>query len=169
VENYVLTAAHCIDPENGETQVSYRTGIKDSTAVVTRSFFPILLDDEHDIAILGPLEAGHSPPARAALAPSEPSVGDRAVAVGHPMGLPYSWSVGFVVAYRDSYPVGVRWMQISAEISPGNSGGPVFNRYGEVVGLVSFRMGGFRGEEAHLGGVVPLNTIREALEGSLND
>ena len=57
-------------------------------------------------------------------------VGEPVVAIGHPLGLDYTVTNGIISAKR-----GGRELQTSAPISPGNSGGPLVNRRGEVVGV----------------------------------
>jgi serine protease Do len=69
-----------------------------------------------------------------------PSVGDTVYAMGHPYGLEWSFSSGVVSAIRveedmvDNIPI----IQATAPISPGNSGGGLFNEYGQLVGICSF-------------------------------
>lgn len=60
--------------------------------------------------------------------------GDRVVAIGHPLGLDHTVSDGLVSAVRQLSPE-LSILQISAPISPGSSGGPLFNDRGEVVGV----------------------------------
>jgi S1-C subfamily serine protease len=62
-----------------------------------------------------------------------PAVGERVVVIGAPEGLTNTVSDGIVSAFRNSE--GRRWMQITAPISSGSSGGPVLNSRGEVVGV----------------------------------
>jgi serine protease Do len=68
-------------------------------------------------------------------------VGDFAVAIGNPLGLELSVSMGIVSARgrRDIHPSGrsglFDFIQIDAPINPGNSGGPLINLAGEVVGI----------------------------------
>lgn len=51
--------------------------------------------------------------------------------IGHPEGLKYTLSTGIVSGFRD------RAIQISAAVSPGNSGGPVYDDHGNLAGIVS--------------------------------
>ncbi|QQR43218.1 trypsin-like peptidase domain-containing protein [Myxococcus xanthus] len=67
------------------------------------------------------------------LADKEPLVGDGVIVIGAPQGLTNTVSTGIVSAFRSHN--GRRWMQISAPISQGSSGGPVMNRKGDVVGV----------------------------------
>ncbi|MFC1679403.1 S1C family serine protease [Elusimicrobiota bacterium] len=76
------------------------------------------------------------------------SEGEQVVAIGYPLGLPFSVSRGIVsgVGFRDSGHVD--FIQHDAAVNPGNSGGPVFNAKGEVIGVNSQIMtqgGGFDG------------------------
>lgn len=61
--------------------------------------------------------------------------GESIVAIGHPRGLDFSISTGIVSAIR-AHPAGWNEVQIDAAISPGNSGGPIINRFGQAIGVV---------------------------------
>lgn len=62
-------------------------------------------------------------------------VGDKVVAIGNPRGLEGSVSEGIVSAIRGSEDVKI--LQITAPISPGSSGGPLFSPSGEVIGVTT--------------------------------
>ena len=62
-------------------------------------------------------------------------VGDKVVAIGNPRGLEGSVSEGIISAIRGTE--GVQVLQITAPISPGSSGGPLFSAAGEVVGVTT--------------------------------
>ncbi len=68
----------------------------------------------------------------------EPSVADRVLVLGSPMGLEQTVSEGIVSAFREMPVIG-KVFQLSAPISPGSSGSPVVNMKGQVVGVVSFQ------------------------------
>jgi S1-C subfamily serine protease len=75
--------------------------------------------------------------------PGALQVGDEAFVVGHPFGLYGSMSAGVISAFdRTFQPKTSRvelqgLIQIDAAVNPGNSGGPLLNRYGHVVGIVT--------------------------------
>ena len=71
-------------------------------------------------------------------ATEKPAVADRVFVVGSPMGLDQTVSEGIVSAIRDM-PTGGSVLQLTAPISQGSSGGPVFNQQGDVVGVVTFQ------------------------------
>jgi putative serine protease PepD len=62
-------------------------------------------------------------------ATGNPTVGDPVLSIGSPLGLSQTVTTGVVSALRDGM------VQFSAPISPGNSGGPVIDRNGNVVGV----------------------------------
>jgi len=74
--------------------------------------------------------------------PSAMSVGDEAFAVGNPFGLYSSMSAGVISGFDRSFhppssTLTLRGLiQIDAAVNPGNSGGPLLNRDGEVIGIV---------------------------------
>ena len=68
-------------------------------------------------------------------------VGSRIAVIGSPLGLEGTLSEGIISAVRVS-PEGQRVLQISAAISPGSSGSPVLNAYGEVIGVAAAKRPG---------------------------
>jgi tetratricopeptide (TPR) repeat protein len=73
-----------------------------------------------------------------AVSEMEPSIGERVMVVGSPMGLEQTVSEGIVSAVRE-LPVVGKVFQLSAPISPGSSGSPVVNMSGNVIGVISFQ------------------------------
>ena len=80
-----------------------------------------------------------------------PQVGEHVLVVGSPMGLEESVSEGLVSAIRNIKDRG-EFLQISAPISPGSSGGPVVNLQGRVIGVAAFQVRGQNINFAVLGG-----------------
>ena len=67
-----------------------------------------------------------------------PMKGESIVTIGNPMGLNWSASEGIISSIRNTQHINI--MQIAAPISEGNSGCPVLNKYGEVVGIATFQL-----------------------------
>ncbi len=88
-----------------------------------------------------------------------PKPGQWVMAVGAPLGLSQSLSVGVIAAYRSIE--GGDYMQFTAPISPGNSGGPVTDERGRVAGITTAKVV-YRGSEG-LGFAVPVQTACLAL------
>jgi serine protease Do len=94
-------------------------------------------------------------------------VGDQVMIIGAPYGLSHSMSVGWISArwppntvYK-SMPL-AEFFQTTATINTGNSGGPMFNMAGEVIGIVSHNISKSGGSEG-LGFVVTINTAKKLL------
>jgi S1-C subfamily serine protease len=70
-------------------------------------------------------------------------IGDETFAVGNPLGLAASLSAGVISGIDRSFPIndeGDRLeglIQFDAAVNPGNSGGPLLNRAGQVIGIVT--------------------------------
>lgn len=93
-------------------------------------------EDRYDLALIRGFFDEPTPYAKVAR-PGELEVGEQVLAVGSPLGFPFSVSHGIVSALgRDN--VGVENMtQSDTFLNPGNSGGPLFNLRGEIVGINS--------------------------------
>jgi len=96
----------------------------------------IAIDPQRDLAVIS-IDATNLPTLK--LGDSDlVSAGDRVVAIGNPLGvLDYTVSDGLISSVRP-LDESVTVLQISAPISEGSSGGPLFNPYGEVIGISTF-------------------------------
>ena len=98
----------------------------------------VAIDEEGDLALLSvdmPAEHARS----SELAADLPDEGEKIFVIGNPLKLEGSVSDGIVSAVREVPNVG-RIIQITAPISHGNSGSPVFNLQGQVIGVVTVKV-----------------------------
>jgi S1-C subfamily serine protease len=98
----------------------------------------LAIDEEGDLALL----SVPTPPERARsseLAAALPDEGERIFVIGNPLRLEGSVSDGIVSAVREVPNVG-KIIQITAPISHGNSGSPIFNLKGKIVGVVTVKV-----------------------------
>ena len=98
----------------------------------------LAVDEEGDLALLNidmPLERARS----SELATDLPDEGEQIFVIGNPLKLEGSVSDGIVSAVRE-VPNAYRIIQITAPISHGNSGSPVFNLRGQVLGVVTVKV-----------------------------
>jgi hypothetical protein len=115
---HVVEGASSVEVLNGEGRL---IGAVDHASSLSASV---------DLAILPALG---TPGATLSFATGEPQVGEIAIAIGSPQGLTNTVSQGIVSAIRNVD--GRAWVQITAPISPGSSGGPVLNDEGRVIGI----------------------------------
>ena len=124
------------------------------------------LDAVSDLAVLW-VEAENLTPAKLGDS-SSLQVGDAVVAIGDPLGLELRGTMtdGIVSAINRDVEVGGRIMnliQTNAALNSGNSGGPLLNCYGQVIGINTMKMGdsmSVAGVEG-LGFAIPSNTVTE--------
>ncbi|UOO37536.1 trypsin-like peptidase domain-containing protein [Oscillospiraceae bacterium CM] len=89
-------------------------------------------------------------------------VGDRVFAVGNPLGeLDYTMTNGIVSALDRVIPIDeatkINMFQIDAAVNPGNSGGPVYNSKGEIIGIVSAKYASSSVPVEGLGFAIPID------------
>lgn len=98
----------------------------------------LAVDEEGDLALLS-VEMPADRPRASELAGALPDEGEQIVVIGNPLKLEGSVTDGIVSAVREVPNVG-KIIQITAPISHGNSGSPVFNMKGQVVGVVTVKV-----------------------------
>jgi serine protease Do len=123
-------------------------------------------DARTDIAVVR-IRAGHKLP-HAALGDSDKvKVGDWAIAIGSPFGLAQTFTVGVISAARQSLSIEDKeyrnLIQTDAAINRGNSGGPLLNIRGEIVGI-NTAIYAPTGVFAGIGFAVPINQAKSILE-----
>jgi serine protease Do len=125
-----------------------RVGLADDRQVEAHL---VSVDRRADLALLRMPRAWVAP---AALADSDAlRVGALVVALGHPLGLRRTLTAGVVHAFAPSLPGGRRWIHADLRLAPGNSGGPLADTAGQVVGINTMIAG-------DLALAIPINDVR---------
>lgn len=156
----ILTNAHVVD---GADKVSVT--LKDG-----RSFAGIVegVDDITDLAVIHIDTQGEALPISRLGDSDQVEVGDWAIAVGNPLGLDNTVTLGIVSTLkRSSAAVGIPdkridFIQTDAAINPGNSGGPLLNAQGEVIGINT----AIRADATGIGFAIPINKAK-SIQASL--
>ncbi len=130
----------------------------------------IAADPDLDLALLSVPTLEARPLRLAAL--ESVSVGDIVYAIGNPRGLEGTFSNGIISAVRKTEKE--NFIQITAPISPGSSGGPVVNSNGEVIGVATLtsKVGqnlNFAVSSAHLARMLETNEPPQSLESAAED
>ncbi len=152
----ILTNAHVVE---GAEEVTVKLNDK-------REFKAKVLgaDKASDVAVLK-IDAGNLPIARIGSSTAT-QVGEWVLAIGSPFGFESSASAGIISAKSRSLPDGsyVPFIQTDVAVNPGNSGGPLFNMNGEVIGINSqiySRSGGYQGLSFAIPIEVAMNVERQ--------
>ena len=163
-DGYILTCAHVV---SGASQITVTIGDTDYTAAVVGE------DDTSDVAVLK-IDADGLTPATVGDSDSL-SVGDSVLAVGNPLGeLGGTVTSGIVSALNRSVTIQgtsstntMSLIQMDASVSPGNSGGGLFNMNGELIGLVNAKSSSSDAEG--LGFAIPINDAIQVAQDLLEN
>ena len=158
-ESYILTNYHVIN------------GVSDITVFFAdgKSYDATLVggEEENDIAVLQ-IDQGNLRPV--VLGDSDAiSVGENVYAIGNPLGeLTFTFTGGYVSAKDRSVTMSdgtvMNMIQTDTAINSGNSGGPLFDKYGQVVGIVSAKLSSSSNSKASvegLGFAIPINDVKD--------
>ena len=154
-DGYILTNFHVIElaaQNDKDVNVILYDGTRYTASIVGYEKYNDVAVLKIDANGLKPVSFGNS---------DSLSVGDLVYAVGNPLGeLDFSMSTGHVSALdraitSDESGVAINMFQIDAAVNSGNSGGPVYNAAGEVVGIVTAKYAS-TGVEG-LGFAIPIN------------
>ncbi|MFM7383989.1 MAG: HhoA/HhoB/HtrA family serine endopeptidase [Microcystaceae cyanobacterium] len=150
----ILTNAHVVD-NAGKVTVTLRDG---------RTFKGEVkgTDEVTDLAVVRIDPQGEALPVAPLGDSSQLQVGDWAIAVGNPVGLDNTVTLGIISTLgRSAAKAGipdkrVEFIQTDAAINPGNSGGPLLNAQGEVIGINT----AIRADAMGIGFAIPINQAR---------
>ena len=162
-DGYILTNYHVIEDSDSITVSTYDNRSFPATVVGC--------DESNDIAVLK-IEADDLQPVT--LGDSDAlRVGDTVLAIGNPLGeLTFSLTTGIVSA-KDrevTFSTGrmMALIQTDAAINSGNSGGPLFNEYGEVVGITNAKYSSSAMSSSasidNIGFAIPINLVRGVVD-----
>jgi S1-C subfamily serine protease len=153
-QGYLVTNAHVIATEQGELSQIIQV-IKTNGEEYTAEFIGAI--SQLDLALLKiegdqkPIELADS---------SKVQIGEKVIAIGNPQGYQFSVTDGIVSAInRDGLNNMGAYIQTNAELNPGNSGGPLINTQGQVIGMNNFKLVNSEG----LGFALESNKIKEGV------
>ena len=157
-DGYVVTNYHVVQ---SASDITVTTHSGDEYAATVKGY-----DATNDVAVLKVEAEGLS--AVSIGSTSDLSIGDMVVAIGNPLGrLAATETVGYVSGINREVTTDntvISMLQTDAAINPGNSGGPLFNMYGEVIGITTAKYSGTTNSGASIEGIgfaIPINTAMD--------
>ena len=157
---YIVTNFHVVQgAERVEVSFSNKRSMRASVVGSDASTDIALLKVGAKSRALAPLQLGNS---------DHVAVGDPVVAIGNPFGLERTVTAGIVSALQreitapNSYTID-HVIQTDAPINSGNSGGPLLDAQGKVIGVNSQIATGGGGGNVGIGFAVPINTVKEVV------
>ena len=165
-DGYIVTNYHVIEDGSSITVSTY-DGKSYPAEVVG-------YDEENDIAVLKIDAEGLTP---VLLGSSEDShVGDSVCAIGNPLGeLTFSLTSGVISALDRSVTIGgspMNLIQTDCAINSGNSGGALFNMYGEVIGITNAKLSSSSMSEASIDNIafaIPIDSVKAVITSIITD
>lgn len=165
-DGYILTNYHVIEDSNSITVTMYDGSVYDAALIG--------YDASNDIAVLK-IDAADLVPV--VLGDSDAmNVGDNVVAIGNPLGeLTFSLTAGHISAKDRQVTLSsgttMDLIQTDAAINSGNSGGALFNMYGEVVGVTNAKYSSSSSGTSidNIGFAIPINTVRPIVESIIEN
>jgi putative serine protease PepD len=159
----ILTSLHVV-ANAAEIKIVFADGTQATAAIVNT-------DPANDIAVLQPSQPPEIIVPAVLGSSGAMRIGDEAYAVGNPLGLTGSMSAGVLSGFNRSIPVNSELrleglIQFDAAVNPGNSGGPLLNRSGQVIGIVT-ALANPNNEDSFtgIGFAVPIGTAVSAAGG----
>lgn len=147
-DGYIVTNAHILEDAIAAVIITYdgeSYGVKKIGENPTMDIVLLKID----ISSYNPLTLGDS---------DDVEIGEKVIAIGNPLGLSFSVSDGIVSAIHREGANGLKvYIQTNADLNPGNSGGPLIDVNGRVIGLNNFKVS----EAEGLGFALESNYIRE--------
>ncbi len=160
-DGYILTNYHVVEGASS-IQVTMYDETKYNATLVG-------YDEDNDVAVLKLEATGLKP---VVLGDSEQmNVGEAVMAIGNPLGeLTFTYTQGVISALNRSVTISgtsYNMIQTDCAINEGNSGGPLFNEYGEVIGIVSAKYAS--SEIEGLGFAIPINDVLDLAKDILQN
>jgi len=160
-EGLILTNNHVIEgsQRGGSVEVKLSDKHTYKATVVT-------VDRGHDLALLK-IDAPNLVPVTLAETSTGLMVGQRVYAIGNPFGLSGTMTRGIISAIRSVRGPDNNFIedaiQTDASVNPGNSGGPLLNSRGEVIGITTMIASNGVEQSAGIGFAIPINTAKAVL------
>ncbi|MCG3153229.1 MAG: hypothetical protein GEEBNDBF_02540 [bacterium] len=161
-EGYILTNTHVVQGAGGQTQLRVKTQDGREYDATFKG-----IDVDTDLAVIKLTDPPADLPVAQIGNSEKLKVGQRAIVIGNPYGFDSSVSVGVVSALNRTIQTEQQrfegMIQTDAAVNPGNSGGPMLNSLGQVIGIntvIYSQSGGSQG----IGFAIPINAAMRIVD-----
>lgn len=159
---YIVTNYHVIEDADSVT-VQFKNGDEFPAKIVGA-------EEENDVAVLK-IDAQGLTPVRLGSS-TDLVVGEQVTAIGNPLGeMTFSQTVGYVSALDKPLTMSdgtvINVLQTDTAINSGNSGGPLFNMYGQVIGITNAKYSNNGGSGASIEGIcfaIPIDDVKDIIK-----
>ncbi len=166
-DGYIVTNYHVVENANSITVTTYDGTTYDATMVG--------YDEDNDLAVLKIDATGLTPVVIGDS--SNMNVGDPVVAIGNPLGeLTFSLTSGSISALHRNITlednITMELIQTDCAINSGNSGGALFNMYGEVIGITNAKYSSSTSSGASIDNIafaIPISDVKDTIDGIIED
>jgi serine protease Do len=135
-DGYLITNFHVVEGQQHFTVTQFVQKGAELKHVVHKEIRIVALDMFHDLAVLQIEDEHEAPFPKVVLGLEEPVYGESVFVIGNPAGLERTVTEG-ILSHAGRLFEGSLYLQIDASVNPGNSGGPLFNGHGQVIGVVN--------------------------------
>ncbi len=163
-DGYIVTNQHVV-ADADTVLVKFSNGIEAEADVIASDIYADIAVVKVDSLVVKPLKLGNN---------DDISPGNLAIAMGNPFGEEFTMTVGIVSAvFRSIRSTNANYLipdaiQVDAALNPGNSGGPLFNSRGEVIGMNTL-IDTQTGTNTGIGFAVPINLIKKVVPKLIED
>jgi len=156
-DGYIITNAHVVEDAR-QIRVILENGEGFTAALVGEDVYSDIAVLKIDARGLTPAVFGDS---------DELQIGEEVAVIGNPLGQLHSMSNGIISALNREIVydgITMRLIQTNAAINEGNSGGPLINRYGQVVGITNMKLVGWFSSVEGMGFAIPTTTVKPVVD-----
>ncbi len=164
-DGYILTNSHCVVGIDSFKVTLYSGKIYDARVIG--------YDERTEVAVIK-IDAEESLKSAKLGNSDAVKIGSYAIAIGNPMGYDFSMSVGYISGVQrtvNSKNYRYKMLQMDIAINSGNSGGPLFNMSGEVIGINTMKKSSSSTSTIveGMGFAIPINVAKEISEQLIRD
>lgn len=159
-QGYLVTNFHVIMGQKHISVTRFKKTGAELKRIIHKDVRIVALDPFHDLAVLQVKGKLSEPFRPIVFSPEEKTrVGEKVFVIGSPLGLERSVTEG-VVSHTARNFGGRLYLQVDASVNPGNSGGPLFNSKGEVIGVINMGIPSMQG----LNFAIPIRHVKYILD-----